>query len=68
MVHRKTDNLCKRQSGARFTLCDRFIKIQKELGWALSCRLRRGADKTVDWYLNNKHGWIMLLRVSIELL
>ncbi len=29
-------------------------KLQKELGWKPSLDFKRGLEKTVDWYLNNK--------------
>lgn len=32
-------------------------KINKELGWAPSLQFEEGLEKTVDWYLENKH-WV----------
>ena len=32
-------------------------RIKKELGWQPSVTLEQGLEKTVQWYLDNKHWW-----------
>ena len=38
-------------------------KINKELGWEPSLRLKEGLDKTIDWYLENKE-WLENIRTG----
>ena len=32
-------------------------RIKNELGWQPSVTLEQGLEKTVQWYLDNKHWW-----------
>lgn len=41
-------------------------KLNKELGWSPSVTFEEGLSLTIDWYLNNKNGWKILLPVNIN--
>ncbi len=70
IVHNILDALQKPESlikyvkdrpGHDFRYAMDFSKIESELGWKPQVRFREGIEKTIQWYLKNKHWWEKIL-------
>ncbi|OUL43069.1 dTDP-glucose 4,6-dehydratase, partial [Prochlorococcus sp. HOT_208_60] len=39
-----------------------YICLKNELNWQPKVFLKKGIEKTINWYLNNKNWWMPLIK------